>query len=87
MREELDNILEQIGAAFLATAEYCVAITAMNGETSDKAKYQALRAVLMRRSGVGGEVEALDAYFKSLSLNEAGKKPSFSNIFIGTTLE
>ena len=89
MREELDNILEQLGATCLTLAEWAKAAAIMNGRTDTKAQYQALHAVLTERGGIcSGELEALHSYFAARGLRVADleDKPGFSNIFIGAPL-
>ncbi len=89
MREELDNVLEQLGAACLTLAEWAKAAAIMNGRTDDKAQYQALHAVLTARGGIcSGEFEALHSYFaaRGLRVADLDDKKGFSNIFIGAPL-
>ena len=90
MREELDEILAQLGCTWLTNAEWAKAASVLDGRDDNKAKYQALFAVLSARGGVCDvELQNLDAYFKARGLTPADleKKPGFSNIFLGAALE
>lgn len=91
MREELDNVLQTIGAAYLTANEWCEAALVLNGRTDDKAKYQALFSVLYDRGGQGADLDNLHAYYAARGLSKADlsqkeQKQGFSNIFIGRPL-
>lgn len=91
MREELDNILQKIGAAYLTANEWLEAAAVLDGRTTDKAKYQALFPVLYARGGQGADIDNLHAYFAARGLTKAdlgaNQKQDFSNIFIGAVLD
>ena len=89
MREELDLILEQIGATFLTTAEWAAAAEVLGANTDNASKYKALRSVLLSRGGEDNALERLKHYFLALGLSPAEldmPAANFSNIFIGAPL-
>lgn len=90
MREELDNVLQTIGAAYLTANEWCEAALVLNGRTTDRAKYQALFSILYDR-GQRTDLDNLHAYYAARGLSKADlsqkeQKQGFSNIFIGRPL-
>lgn len=66
MRADLDTVLNEIGATCLTGAEYALAASVMNGQTSNAAKYRALNTVLDKRGGCAAELQALHAHFAAL---------------------
>lgn len=88
MRADLDAVLNEIGATCLTGAEYALAASVMNGQTSNAAKYRALNTVLDKRGGCAAELQSLHAHFAALgcSLADLGPQPAKSNIFIGAPL-
>lgn len=88
MRADLDTVLNEIGATCLTGAEYALASSIMNGQTSNAAKYRALNTVLDKRGGCAAELQSLHAHFAALGCSPAdlGPQPAKSNIFIGAPL-
>lgn len=88
MRADLDTVLDEIGATCLTGAEYALASSIMNGQTSNAAKYRALNTVLDKRGGCAAELQSLHAHFAALGCSPAdlGPQPAKSNIFIGAPL-
>lgn len=89
MREELDTLLEQIGATFMTTAEWAAAADVLGENKDNVSKYKALRSVLLSRGGEDNALERLKHYFLALGLSPAEldmPAAHFSNIFIGSSL-
>lgn len=89
MREELDLILEQIGATFLTTAEWAAAAEVLGEKTDNASKYKALRTILLSRGGEDNALERCKHYFLALGLSPAELEmpaANFSNIFVGSSL-
>ena len=89
MREELDLILEQIGATFMTTAEWAAAAEVLGENKDTVSKYKALRSVLLSRGGEDNALERCKHYFLALGLTPAELEmpaANFSNIFVGSSL-
>lgn len=89
MREELDLILEQIGATFMTTAEWAAAADVLGENKDNVSKYKALRSVLLSRGGEDNALERLKHYFLALGLSPAEldmPAANFCNIFVGAPL-
>lgn len=84
LREEANEILNEIGQSNLTDAEYIM--FSNPAPTDARAFYLSLSRILNRRGGEGVAIEKLNALAVLNGVNLTLKKDSFNNIFLGAPL-